>query len=337
MTNSSFLQYTLLAISFGCLFLITSASAQLRNLDIHLENYEYPYPVAVLKVNAQNQTLNMAYMDVKPSRPNGKTVLLLHGKNFNGAYWRQTADTLLSLGYRVLMPDQIGFGKSSKPEHFQYSFQQLATLTKKLVDTLGIKNVNVLGHSMGGMLAVRFTLMYPEIVSRLILENPIGLEDYKVKVPYTDVNSLYQKELKQDHASLKKYQLTSYYDNQWKPEYDEWLNLLAGWTLNKDYPRIAWNNALTTDMIMTQPVVYEFGNINRPVLLIIGQRDRTALGKDLVSKEMAATMGNYPALSKKTKAKMKNSRLVKLEGIGHMPHIESFDRFITPLLDFLKK
>lgn len=81
------------------------------------------------------------------------------------------------------MPDQVGFGNSSKPEHFQYSFQQLALLTKKLVDTLGIQEINVLGHSMGGMLAVRFTLMYPDVVSKFILKDPIGLEDYKVKVP----------------------------------------------------------------------------------------------------------------------------------------------------------
>lgn len=337
MTNTLLRQNIFLTFSIWCLLLVTNTNAQLRDLDINLDNYEYPFPVAFLKVNAQNQTLTMAYMDEKPSRPNGKIVLLLHGKNFNGAYWRQTADTLLSHGYRVLMPDQIGFGKSSKPEHFQYSFQQLALLTKKLVDTLGIKEVHVLGHSMGGMLAVRFTLMYPDMVSKLVLENPIGLEDYKVKVPYTDVNKLYQKELKQDYESMKKYQLTNYYDNNRKPEYDEWLNLLAGWTLNKEYPRIAWNSALTTDMIMTQPVVYEFGNIKRPTLLIIGQRDRTALGKDLVSKDVAATMGNYPALSRKTKTKIRNSTLVKLEGIGHMPHIESFGRFITPLLDFLKR
>jgi hypothetical protein len=67
---------------------------------------------------------------------------------------------------------------------------------------------------------------------------------------------------------------------EWKPEYNKWLNLLAGWTLHKDYPLIAWNAALTSDMIFTQPVCYEFKNIQSPTLLIIGQADRTAIGKD---------------------------------------------------------
>jgi len=312
------------------------SESQVKPMDIDLKGLEYPFPVKYIGLDIQKQHLKMAYMDLEPAKSNGKAIILLHGKNFSSAYWKQTAETLMETGYRVIMPDQIGFGKSSKPQSFQYSFQQLATNTKILLDTLGIAKVVVLGHSMGGMVAVRFTLMFPETVTKLVLENPIGLEDYKIKVPYQPVDELYRKELKQNAESIKKYQLSSYYDNKWKPEYDEWLNLTAGWTLSKEFPLIAWNNALTTDMIITQPVVYELPEIKVPTLLIIGQRDRTALGKDLVSQEVKETMGNYPDLGRKTKAKIPDSELVEIEGIGHLPHIESFDRFIKPLLTFLK-
>lgn len=312
------------------------ATAQIKMMDINLENYAYPFEVKYVHLNLQQQTYKMAYMDVTPRKYNGKNILLLHGKNFNAAYWKQTADTLLQQGFRVIMPDQLGFGKSDKPRALQYSFQLLASNTKQLLDTLGIQQTYVLGHSMGGMVAVRFTLMYPEKVTKLILENPIGLEDYKLKVPYQSVDVLYQKELKQDTASLKKYQLNNYYDNQWKPAYDQWLAPLAGWMLNKRYPIIAWNSALTTDMIMTQPVVYELGNIKVPVLLIIGQRDRTALGKELVSPEVKATMGNYPELGIVTQKKIRDCQLAKIAGAGHLPHIEVFDKFITPLLSFIR-
>ncbi|HEV2830708.1 MAG TPA: alpha/beta fold hydrolase, partial [Hanamia sp.] len=103
-----------------------SQQIELKNLDINLENYEYPYPVKFLKLQNQQQELKMAFMDVKPSNYNGKNVLLLHGKNFNGAYWGSTIQFLTKEGYRVIVPDQIGFGKSTKPKTFQYSFQQLA-------------------------------------------------------------------------------------------------------------------------------------------------------------------------------------------------------------------
>ena len=255
------------------LFIAVVANAQqplIKPYDIDLTNYQYPNAVQFITLNIQDEVLKMAYMDVKPADPNGHVVMLLHGKNFNGAYWGQTAKVLSDNGYRVIIPDQIGFGKSSKPQHIQYSFQLLCQNTKAILDTLGIQKVCVLGHSMGGMVATRFTLMYPERVEKFILEDPIGLEDWKVKVPYQSVDDWYQRELKQDYNSLKKYQQESYYHGTWKPEYDKWLEVPVGWTLSKDYPRIAWNSALTYDMIFTQPVCYEFENIKAPTLLIIG-------------------------------------------------------------------
>lgn len=312
-------------------------SDNLQWLDIELSNYAYPYNVAFLDLKIQEQDLKMAYMDVKPQQYNGKNIVLIHGKNFNGAYWKTTIQSLISKGYRVIVPDQIGFGKSSKPHHFHYTFQQLAQNTKTLLDYLNIKKTAVLGHSMGGMLATRFALMYPKTTEKLILENPIGLEDWKLKVPYKPVEWWYKNELKKNYESLKKYQLVSYYDNKWKPEYNQWVNLLAGWTLNSDYKTIAWNSALTYDMIFTQPVLYEFKNITVPTLLIIGTRDRTALGKNLVSPKVKQTMGLYKQLGRDTQKKIPNSKLIELENIGHLPHIEKFDSFINPLLKFLKK
>jgi pimeloyl-ACP methyl ester carboxylesterase len=304
--------------------------------DINLENVKYPFPVHELKLKIQQQDLSMAYMDLQPLKPNGKTVLLLHGKNFSSIYWEQTANDLAKAGYRVIMPDQIGFGKSSKAD-IQFTFQLLAQNTKAILDQLKISSISVLGHSMGGMLATRFALMYPEMTEKLILENPIGLEDWKTVVPYQSVDDWYQSELKQDYDKMKAYQLEFYYGNQWKPEYEKWIAVPAGWTLNKDYPVVAKASALTYDMIFTQPVVYEFANLKMPTLLIIGQRDRTALGKAKAPKDVQATLGNYPQLGKITNAKIPNSKLVELDNVGHMPHIEAYPRFIAPVLEFLSQ
>lgn len=265
-------------------------------------------------------------------------MVLLHGKNFNGAYWKTTIQALSKEGYRVVVPDQIGFGKSSKPTDYQFSFQQLAENTKLVLDELKIEKATILGHSMGGMLATRFTLMYPEMVEKLVLENPIGLEDWKLVAPYTTIEKNYQNELKADYDTTRKYQNGFYYDNKWKPEYDEWVYLLTGWAKAPDYPEVALINAKTSDMIFSQPVVYEFQKIKTPTLLIIGTRDRTAIGKALVKDpEVAAKMGQYQLLGKETQKKIKGSQLVELDDVGHLPHIEVFDRFIAPLKEFLKK
>lgn len=317
--------------------LLQAQNSKLQNLDINLSTVKYPYDVHFLNLHIQNQDLKMAYMDIQPEKPNSKNIVLLHGKNFNGAYWETTIRELVRNGFRVIVPDKIGFGKSSKPQSFQYSFQQFALNTKTLLDSLHISKTAVLGHSMGGMLATRFALMFPEITEKLILENPIGLEDYKQLTPYKPVDYWYKNELAQNYEKIKQYQLAFYYDNHWKPEYDQWVNLLAGWTLNKDYPLIAWNAALTYDMIFTQPVVQEFPLLKCPTLLIIGTRDRTALGKALASTEVQKTMGLYNELGKKTQQKIPNSKLVELDNVGHLPHIEAFERFIGPLLKFMNE
>lgn len=310
--------------------------AQVKPLDAELTNYQYPYEVYFLNFKSQNNDLKMAYMDVKPKISNGKTIMLLHGKNFNGAYWERTAKDLSDKGFRVIVPDQIGFGKSSKPQSYQFSFSQLAENTKAILDELKIDKTIVLGHSMGGMVATRFTLLYPNMVQKLILENPIGLEDYKTFSSYQTIDQAYQSELKNTAETYKNYQLKFYYDNKWKAEYQPWLDLIAGWTLHQDYPKVAWDAALTSDMIYNQPVCYEFKNIKVPTLLIIGTRDRTAIGKDRAPKELQSKMGQYQELGKKTQQQIAGSKLVEIENVGHLPHIEVYDKFWNALYDFIK-
>lgn len=310
--------------------------SQIKPLDALLSDYQYPYEVHYLDLKSQNNDLKMAYMDVQPQKPNGKTIMLLHGKNFNGAYWQKTAKDLSEKGFRVIIPDQIGFGKSSKPQSYQFSFSQLAENTKAILDQLQIDKAIILGHSMGGMVATRFTLLYPEKVQKLILENPIGLEDYKTFASYQTIDQAYQSELKNTAGTYKNYQMKFYYDNQWKKEYQPWLDLIAGWTLHKDYPQVAWDAALTSDMIYNQPVCYEFKNIKTPTLLIIGTRDRTAIGKDRAPKELQSKMGQYQELGKKTQREIAGSKLVELENVGHLPHIEVYPKFFTALYEFIK-
>ncbi|WP_333597388.1 alpha/beta hydrolase [Chryseobacterium flavum] len=319
--------------------LITVSSvvfSQVKPLDPLLSEYQYPFEVHFINLKSQSNTLKMAYMDVKPQKPNGKVIMLLHGKNFNGAYWERTAKDLSAKGFRVIIPDQIGFGKSSKPHSYQFSFSQLAENTRAILDELNIEKTIVLGHSMGGMVAVRFTLLYPEKVQKLILENPIGLEDYKTFASYQTIDQAYQSELKNTAETYKNYQLKFYYDNKWKEEYQPWLDLIAGWTLHKDYPQVAWNAALTSDMIYNQPVCYEFKNIKTPTLLIIGTRDRTAIGKDRAPKELQPKMGQYQELGKKTQREIAGSRLVELENVGHLPHIEVYPKFFEALYGFVQ-
>ncbi len=308
---------------------------ELKPLSITMESYDYPYQVEFLPLTIEGQNLRMAYMNVPPEGKDlGRAVLLLHGKNFFGAYWKETIRFLARNGYRVVIPDQLGFGKSSKP-NIHYSFHLLASNTKKLLDVLGVKEVAVVGHSMGGMLATRFALMYPEMVSHLILENPIGLEDYRSIVPYASLEQLYQAELNTPEEGIRNYH-KSYYV-QWKPEYEEYVSVGVRWKASGEYPRLAMSSALTYQMIYEQPVCYEFTNIKAKTLLVIGQADRTVVGKARVKKDLLASVGQYPELGRKTAKLISGSTLVEMPKVGHIPHLEATERFHKELLSFLNR
>ena len=235
----------------------------------------------------------MAFMDVRPSGEEKGAVVLFHGKNFFGAYWKETIAVLTKAGYRVIVPDQLGFGKSSKPD-IHYSFHLLAENTKRLLDSLGIRRAAVVGHSMGGMVATRFALMYPEFTGYM----------------------------------------RAYYANP-KPEYDEYARVQVRQMASGEYGRLAWSAALTTQMIYEQPVAHEFALVKPPTLLVIGQQDRTAIGKDRVAPEVAATMGNYPELGRKVAKQIPNAKLVEIDQCGHIPHFEQPEKWHRALLEFL--
>ncbi len=318
-------------------FAFAAAADEAPRYGPELEGFDYPYPVKQFQFDSQGVPLHMAYMDVQPSQPNGRTAVLLHGKNFCGATWQADIEVLSKEGYRVIAPDQIGFCKSSKPEHYQYSFQQLAANTQALLKSLNVEKATVIGHSTGGMLGVRFALMYPEKTEQLVLVNPIGLEDWKAKgVPYQTIDQWYERDLKTTAETIRKYQQATYYAGQWKPEYDRWVSMLAGMYNGDGRKIVAWNSALLYDMIFTQPVVYELSALKMPVVLMIGQKDNTAIGKDLAPPEVREKLGNYPVLGEDAASAIPNATLVTFPNLGHAPQIQSPEEFHQALLDSLK-
>jgi pimeloyl-ACP methyl ester carboxylesterase len=278
----------------------------------------------------------MAYMDVRPDTPNGRTAVLLHGKNFCAATWERTITELRQAGYRVIAPDQIGFCKSTKPEHYQFSFQQLAANTRALLTELGVARATVIGHSTGGMLGIRYALMYPAEVEQLVLVDPIGLEDWKAKgVPWQSIDDWHRRERATTADRIRDYERSTYYAGTWQPDYEPWVQMLAGMYRGAGRDRVAWNSALLYDMILTQPVVYELGRLAMPVLLMIGDKDTTAIGKDLAPPSVQATLGDYATLGKTAAAAIPGARLIEFPDLGHAPQIQAPDRFHKALLDGL--
>jgi pimeloyl-ACP methyl ester carboxylesterase len=327
----------------GCLMcalcllaLAPAASAQQPIFGPELQGFDYPWPVRDYGFTSQGEAVTMRYMDVPAAARNGRTVVVLHGKNFCSATWEETIRALSGKGYRVIAPDQIGFCKSTKPDRYQYSFQALAENTHALLASLGVKDAIVVGHSTGGMLAARYALMYPEETSALVLVNPIGLEDWKaLGVPPLTVDQWIEREKEATPERIRAYEQSTYYAGEWRPEYDRWVMMIAGLAQGPGRGIVARNAGLIDDMIYTQPVVYEFPLIRVPTILLIGDKDTTAIGKDVAPPDVRARLGHYPELAQKTKAAIPGARLIEFPDAGHAPQIQDPDRFNKALIGAL--
>jgi pimeloyl-ACP methyl ester carboxylesterase len=301
---------------------------------IALEGFAYPYPVHLLPVVNDGEQLSMAYMDVAPVQPNGRTVVLLHGRNFPSSYWAPVIKMLNEAGYRVVVPDQIGFGKSSKPTG-ELHFDTLARNTIALLDHLGIDEADIAAHSLGGMLGVRIARAYPDRVAHLVLTAPIGLEDYRLYVPPTPTEKIIETEDKLTAEGYRKQLQTNYAiklpPDAITPFIDARFNIKG----SPDYPR--WLRAFVSSgqMIYREPVAHEIPLITEPTLFIMGADDHNAPGRPNAPEALRAKMGQNAELAKALAAKMPNARAEVIPDTGHLVFLEAPDKYRELVLRFL--
>jgi pimeloyl-ACP methyl ester carboxylesterase len=261
--------------------------------------------------------------------PNGRTVVLLHGNNFGGFYFKAVIDALTREGFRVVVPDQIGYGRSSKPIA-PYNFNSQVRNTYSLLQHLQIERVSVVGHSMGGMMAARFATQFPKAVDRIVIYNPIGLTDGRFARPQTPIDEAYQQNLKTSYqstrASLGRY--VAHNPKAWNDEFETYTRIRYSWTLSSEWPRLAMVQALIGQMLYNDPVVYDWAHIQVPTLAFGG-------AEDLLLGPASAFQERMQFLAKSVPNG--NGRVHLIPGLGHVPHLEAPEKVLPPLVAFLKE
>ncbi len=298
------------------------APADIKPGSITDEDVPYPYPVSFLPLTLYGQDVRMAYMDVPPvGQTNGRTVVLLHGMNFGGFYFGGPIDVLRRAGFRVVVPDQIGFGRSSKPI-IPYNFHDMALNTRTLLQSLGITRAAIVGHSMGGMLTARFAASYPDITERAVIYDPIGLSDVRWEAPWHSAEEAYKAAMARTNDQAWQMALANiqrYFPGAWKPEYEQYVRILYAPTLSADWPRLAMVRSIYQQMPYLDPVVYDWAHIKVKTLVIGGEKDGQ----------------NFPAQAKHIADSIPGAQLVLIPDVGHVPHIQVPDIFNKALLKFL--
>lgn len=291
--------------------------ADAKPVSINLEDIAYPHPVSYLPLTLYGQDVRMAYMDVAPTGSgNGRTAVLFHGMNFYGEVWGPTIEVLRGAGFRVIVPDQIGFGRSSKPL-IPYTLHDMARNTRAILEKAGVAKVTVIGHSMGGLVATRFATAYPEMATQLVIVNQIGLEDQRAR-PWRGFDETYKTSLARSYTDIR--QNIERYFVKWDPKWEKYITIHYGWTLSGEWPRLAWIRASLQQMVYMDPIMYEWPRVKARTLVIGGEKDGA----------------NFPALAKRSADAIPGAQLVLFPNLGHNPHMEAPDVFYPKLLEFLK-
>src|ERR1700722_6270187 len=243
--------------------------------------------------------------------------------NFGGFYFGGPIDALRKAGFRVIVPDQVGFGRSSKPI-IPYNFHDMALNTRTLLQSLGIAKAAVVGHSMGGMLAARFAASYPDMTERVVLYDPIGLTDTRWEQPWHSAEEAYKATMARtpDQAWQAAYaNIQRYFPDAWKLEYEQYVRILYAPTLSSDWPRFAMVRAFRQQITYLDPVVYDWAKIKVKALVLGGDKN----GPD------------FPERAKHIADTIPGAELALLPGLGHVPHIQAPEVFNAALLKFLRE
>lgn len=296
-----------------------SPPAEWGPISINLEEIEYPHPVRYLNLKRYGQDVRIAYMDVAPvETANGQTVVLLHGGSYYGWYWKAQIEALSKVGFRVVVKDRLGWGKSSKPI-LPYSISLHASNTAALLDHLGVSKAAIVGHSIGGQMATRFAFLYPERTTHLVMVNPVGLTDGRAGRGFRpfdgevdvepDLQAAYEADVRTD---------LSRYVN-WRPEYLEHLRIRHGVRLSAEWPRLAYVRELGGNLRSIDSTVNDWPHIRTKSMILGGREDGPS----------------FPENARRAAETLPNAKLVLIPGAGHNPHEEVPEIVNAELIRFL--
>ncbi len=248
------------------------------------------------------------------SNGEGKPLVFLHGFTYSSYSFRYNIP-ILSQFSRMICPDLVGHGKSDKPRRFNYSLKNQALLLRKFCGKLGLDKIDLGGCSMGGALAMKFTLAYPDIVDRLILVDSAGIDDdVKASSTYLDIPVLgYIFALIATIRFRKSTRHRMMSDEDKSGDFDDYLDELNSLSsLLAGMRNLLANKAFRVD---------DIEKITQKTLIVWGEND------SLFSLDTA----------RKLAERIPNSRMILLPDAGHLPNEEKPADFNQVVIDFLRE
>jgi 2-hydroxymuconate-semialdehyde hydrolase len=238
----------------------------------------------------------------------GQPVFLIHGLGASGSFWYPVFGPLAAR-FRVIAPDVVGFGDSDKPPA-PYDGPYFSTWLAGLMNALGVHRAHLIGHSMGGAIALHFTLDEPERVARLVLVDSLGLG---MGSPWIGILMVLMMLLPSHPISLWIAQHLVMYDPS-KLDWEEFRELGGSAEFDK---RIFWQ-------MFRQPKQWtisagQLRRIRPPTMLLWGEGDR-----------------NFPlARARAAQRLIPNAQVHVISRARHIPFLDKPKAFNDALIQFL--
>lgn len=245
----------------------------------------------------------------------GEAVIFLHGagggasgySNFKGNY-----PEFAKAGYRAIVPDLIGYGLSSKPDLPQYDLDLFIAGIKGLVDGLGLKNVTLLGNSLGGAVALGYALAHPDDVARLILMAPGGVEDLDTYLAMPGIANMFAiyKSGKTGTEAMRAVMTMQLFDP----------SLLTDEIINERAPIAATQTQAARSILKVPNMTEQLHELRCPVFGFWGVNDQFNPASGTMK-----LMDNCP-----------QARMVLVNQCGHWVQVEHREMFNRSCIDFLQ-
>jgi len=308
------------SLAFTLLLLLSTACFGQETPSFNGVDYPYEMQFAELQ-NGET----VAYYD---SGSDDETLVLIHGLGSYMPAWKMNIGPL-SESYRIIALDLPGYGKSSKTAE-EYTLRLFAESVSMLMDELDIASATIMGHSMGGQIAVHFAASYPEQVDRLILSAPAGFEQFteqdrmvfRATVSAAAITAT-------PEAMVRQNMRATFYEFPAEAEY--MINDRLQMMKEPEFENYTRAQAESVFAMLNEPVWDLMPNITQPTLVVFGKQD--ALIPNLYLHPALTTEG----VANAGFGRLPNSTLKLIDEAGHFVHFEKSDEFNRAVLEFLNQ
>ena len=245
------------------------------------------------------------YWDLGP----GPVVVLVHGLGSRKEDWLPVLEPLAQK-YRLLVPDQIGFGKSDKPL-LDYSVQTYVDFLNEFLRQLKVEKASLVGESLGGWISALYAVELANgghliTLDKLVLVDAAGLKQ-DTPIPNLNPSSL---------AAMRGVMEAVFYDTSWLNE-DALRRVFTDKLATHDAYTV--RSFLSNPMIATERLDDRLGKIKTPTLVVWGKQDKLL----------------PMALGERYAAGIPGAKLVSYDKCGHIPPVEKTDEFVAAVTTFL--